>query len=98
MDRGMPNWQPAAPDLGLKMVYHMGKAMHLAGRCVECGACERVCPSGVEVRYIIKEVTNFIEKTYDYRTGLDIEAQPVMTTYKPDDKETGFLGVTDADE
>ena len=92
MDRGVPNWQPATPDIGAKMVYHLGRAMHLSGRCVECGACERVCASGVNVRYIIKEVTRFIEEIYGHKAGLDTETQPVMTTYLPNDREIGFLG------
>ena len=92
MDRGTPNWQPVTPDMGAKMVYHLGRAMHLSGRCVECGACERVCASGVDVRYIIKEVTDFIEQTYGFRAGLDADGQPVMIEYEFDDKEIGFLG------
>ena len=92
MDRGTPNWQPVAPDMGAKTVYHLGRAMHLSGRCIECGACERVCASGVNVRYIIKAVTDFIDDTYGFQTGMDTEVQPVMTTYKFDDKEIGFLG------
>jgi len=92
MDRGVPNWQPAAPDAGAKMVYHLGRAMHLAGRCIECGACETACASGVNVRYLIKEVTDFVEKVYGYRTGLDVETGPVMASYKFDDREVGFIG------
>ena len=92
MDRGVPNWQPVEPDLGAKMVYHLGRAMHLSGRCIECGACERACASGVNIRYLIKEVTNFIDKTYDYKTGFDPDGHPVMTEYQFDDKEIGFLG------
>ncbi len=92
MDRGVPNWQPAKPDTGAKMLYHLGRAMHLAGRCVECGACENACASGVDIRYLIKEVSNFVDEMYGYRTGLDLEAQPVMLTYNTNDREVGFLG------
>ena len=74
------------------MVYHLGRAMHLSGRCIECGACERVCASGVNVRYLIKEVTDFVEDLYGCRTGLDVEAEPVMASYKFDDREVGFVG------
>lgn len=92
MDRGVPDWQPAEPDMGAKMVYHLGRAMHLAGRCVECGACENACASGVDVRYLIREVTNFVDELYGYEAGLDLEAQPAMLTYSADDREVGFLG------
>ena len=92
MDRGIPDWQPTNPDLGAKMLYHLGRAMHLAGRCVECGACENTCASGVDVRYLIREVTGFVKELYDYEAGLDPEKMPAMLTYRSDDKEVGFLG------
>ena len=92
MDRGMPDWQPTNPDLGAKMMYHLGRAMHLAGRCVECGACENTCASGVDVRYLIRAVTGFVKELYDYEAGLDPEAEPAMLTYSAEDREVGFLG------
>ena len=92
MDRSVPNWQPTSPDLGAKAVYHLGRAMHLSGRCVECGACERACASGVNIRYLIKELTGFIDRIYDYKTGFDAEGHPVMTDFRTDDREIGFLG------
>jgi len=91
IDRGEPDWQTASPDTGAKMLYHLGRAMHLAGRCVECGACENACASGVDIRYLIRETTSFIHDTYEYRTGMDIETKPAMLTYKTDDSEIGFL-------
>jgi len=92
MDRGVPNWLPGEVDSGAKMVFHLGKAMHLAGRCVECGSCDAVCASGVHLRYIIKEVTRFVEETYDFKTGLDLDTKPAMMDFSPDDEDTGFLG------
>jgi NAD-dependent dihydropyrimidine dehydrogenase PreA subunit len=94
MDRGIPDWQPAKPGKSDKMLYHAGRTMHLAGRCVECGACENACASGVDIRYLIRDVTNFVEKLYDYRAGMDPEAEPAMLTYATTDREVGFLGDT----
>ena len=95
VERGEPDWQTTSPDLSAKMLYHLGRSTHLSGRCVECGACENACASGVDIRYLIKSVTNFIEETYGFKAGMDIEAEPIMLTYKSDDKEIGFLGNTD---
>ena len=92
MDRGMPNWQPTNPDKGAKMIYHTGRAMHLAGRCVECGACENACASGVELRYVVRELTDFVEEMYDYRTGMNPDEKPAMLTHESTDKEVGFWG------
>jgi len=92
MERGEPDWQTVSPDTGAKMLYHLGRTMHLSGRCVGCGSCENACASGVNIRYLIREVTQFIEETYGYQTGMDLETEPVMLTYKADDPEIGFLG------
>jgi len=92
IQRDMPDWQPAEIDAGTKMTFHIGRAMHLAGRCVECGACESACASGVNVRYIIKEATDFIEEQYGFKTGMDFDATQAMLTYKLEDKEVGFFG------
>jgi len=90
-ERGTPNWLPAEIDRGAKMAFHLGKAMHLAGRCVECGACEAACASGVELLYISKELSKFIEENYDYKAGMDPDASPPMSAFMEDDREIGFL-------
>ena len=92
MDRGVPNWSTANPDVGAKMMYHLGRAMHLAGRCVECGACENVCASGVDVRYLIEAATDFVEEEYGFRAGMDAETPSALLTFRPDDPDTGFFG------
>ncbi|NLC68822.1 MAG: hypothetical protein GX754_08625 [Clostridiaceae bacterium] len=91
MDRTMPAWISTDPGMGAKMVYHLGRAMHLAGRCVECGACERVCPSGVKIRYLIKEINSFCKDVYGYRAGMNPGEYPVLAAFNKDDKEIGFL-------
>jgi len=92
IERDMPDWQPAEIDAGTKMTFHLGRAMHLAGRCVECGACEAACASGVNVRYIISEATDFIEEEYGFKTGMDTDTTQAMLTHRQDDKEIGFFG------
>jgi len=90
-ERTTPSWLPANIDSGTKMAFHLGRAMHLAGRCVECGGCEAACASDVKLRYIIKEITAFVEEAYDYQAGMDTEATPPLTIYGADDKEIGFM-------
>ena len=92
IERDMPDWQPAELDAGTKMAFHLGRAMHLAGRCVECGACEAACASGVNVRYLIQDVTDFVEDMYGFRTGMDLGTAQAMVVYGLDDREPGFLG------
>jgi len=105
IDRDLPDWRPGAAGTGIhrennsgqkypsgtKMTFHMGRTMHLAGRCIECGACEASCQSGVNVRYIIKNLSRFIEELYGYSAGMDVNQKPALLANEFDDREVGFL-------
>jgi formate dehydrogenase (coenzyme F420) beta subunit len=97
MDRNIPNWMPAEAQMGSKMTFHLGRAMHIAGRCIECGACERVCPSGVKIRYLVKEITGMCKELYGYTAGMDPDETPALAVYTTDDREIGFLGGGDSE-
>ena len=92
IDREIPNWLPTELDIGAKMVFHLGRAMHLAGRCVECGACERACPSNVNIRYLVKDLADFCKELYGYEPGINPDEIPAMMSFDQNDKEVGFLG------
>ncbi|MDO8685528.1 MAG: hypothetical protein Q7J78_02535 [Clostridiales bacterium] len=92
IDRNIPAWSPSSVDLNTKLFFHLGRAMHLAGRCVECGACQRGCPSGVDVRYLISGITDFCEDLYNTKAGMDLEEVCALQTFNTTDREIGFLG------
>jgi formate dehydrogenase subunit beta len=91
LDRGIPDWGPADLELGKKMVFHLGRAMHLAGRCVECGACERGCPAGVKIRYLLQDLNQFCQELYGYQAGLSPDEAPALAAFHSNDREEGFL-------
>jgi len=97
IERGIPDWQPSNPDMGRKMMFHLGRFMHLAGRCVECGACERACPSGVNIRYIIKDIAGFCEELYGCKAGMEPAGVSALTAFDTDDPEVGFLEIGNKD-
>ena len=92
VERGNPDWLPADVDSATKKTFHLGRAMHLAGRCVECGGCEAACASGVELRYIVNELTGFVEDNYEFKAGMDLSAKQPLQCYADSDIEIGFLG------
>lgn len=98
MERGVPNWLPSDIDTGSKMIFHLGHAIHLAGRCVGCGACERACPSGVNIRYLINHLSDFCKELYGYEAGVNPDEVPAMTAFDIKDREVGFLGGEDDEE
>ncbi len=92
MDRGSLDWLTTTPSRGDKMTYHLTRMMHLAGRCVGCGACEKACGSGVDLGYITAALRLFIKETYDFESGMDPDAPQVMNSFSADDRQIGFLG------
>ena len=92
MDRKANPWDQVDADRATKIAFHLTRSMHLAGRCTDCGACEKVCASGVNLKYLSRGLSEFAEETFGFRAGEDPEAQPVMNNYDPADEEIGFLG------
>lgn len=91
MDRNDTDWLTTLPGRSDKMTYHLTRMMHLAGRCVGCGACEKACGSGVDLAYLNAALRLFIKDTYDYEAGMDPESVQVMNSFSADDKQIGFL-------
>jgi NAD-dependent dihydropyrimidine dehydrogenase PreA subunit len=92
IDRKANPWDQVDADRATKIAFHLTRAMHLAGRCTDCGACEKVCASGVNLKYLYRGISEFLEESFAFRAGVDPEARPVMNSFDPDDQEIGFLG------
>jgi len=50
-------------------VFHHTRAMHMVGRCIDCGLCEEACPSGIPLRTLYKKVNSILGEKFDYTTG-----------------------------
>ncbi len=87
VDCSRPQWIGKTIDPTDTQLFHIIRAFHLAGRCVDCGACERACPMGVDLRMLNKKLEEDVEKTFDYKAGLSLEELPALATFKPEDQE-----------
>lgn len=87
VDETQPQWCGKTQDFADVATFHLLRAFHCAGRCTDCGACESACPVGIKMRRLTSKIEKDIRQMYGYRPGLEIEATPPMSVYKPNDPE-----------
>lgn len=73
--------------LNEKRTFHLGRAYHLAGRCVGCNECERACPMNIPIGLLNQKLAEEIEAAFDYRAGLAVTPSPIVTILSGEYKE-----------
>ena len=57
---------PLLPEIP---VFHMVRAVHMAGRCIDCGLCEAACPMDIPLRLLYGKVSQIVKDVFNYDTG-----------------------------
>jgi ferredoxin len=88
-----PHWLTQEDTVTEKLMFQAVHAMHLAGRCTECGECQRACPMDIPVLALKKHLNRTINDLFGYQAGVDPQAIPPLLQFKPEEdniKERGW--------
>ncbi len=69
------------------MLFHLIRIFHQAGRCVECDACLRACPMGVDLRPFTQKIVKDVEELFGYLPAFDAEELPPLSTFSEKDSD-----------
>jgi formate dehydrogenase subunit beta len=85
VDESDPQWVGKSIDPTDTMTFHFLRAYHCAGRCTDCGACERACPVGIPVRQFTKKLNKDALELFSWEAGLSLDQRPPLDVYRVDD-------------
>lgn len=84
-DRIEPKWTSKKATADEAWMFHATRAMHLAGRCIQCGECERVCPVGIPAVELARELNAIAKERYGWDSGNPDEEKPLLGSYQDED-------------
>lgn len=64
-------------------LFHWIRAVHMAGRCIDCGLCEEACPADIPLRTLYKKVADILDEQFHYRPGYEPAGTPPLNLLGP---------------
>lgn len=93
-DSREPHWLSAEATLQEKWLFQVMHALHLAGRCTECGECQRSCPMGIPILLLKRMMNRELKELFHYQAGVSLDAVPPLHTFLMEEdriKDRGLL-------
>lgn len=87
VDKNRPVAISTSATLKGNFAWQITRAFHLAGRCVGCDECSRVCPAGIDLRLLNLSLAKEAEESFGFRAGMDAAAEPIIGAYRQEDHE-----------
>jgi ferredoxin len=87
VDESMPQWVGKSQNPIDVRTFHFLRAYHCAGRCTDCGACERACPVGINMRTFTKKLEKDCLELFGWEAGLSETERPPLDSYKVQDPD-----------
>ena len=82
-----PQWTLPIPRWQDNLMFQVVRNIHVAGRCTDCGECERACPVNIPLRRLTREMYDIVDDLFHFKSGMDKDASPLMTHYEQEEAE-----------
>ncbi len=82
VEESEPQWILPVPRWQDNLMFQVIRNIHVAGRCTDCGECDRICPVNIPLRSLTKEMYDLVDELFHYKSGIDKNAPPLMTAYE----------------
>jgi formate dehydrogenase (coenzyme F420) beta subunit len=86
-DKTQPSWIETSPHSRGNLAWHVTRALHLAGRCVDCGECERACPAHIPLGLLNRKAAGIVAARYEYVVTDDPAKPTPIGAYRLDDEQ-----------
>jgi ferredoxin len=86
-DKTDPQWLESSPHVRGNLAWYMTRALHLAGRCVDCMECERVCPSDIPLTLMSRRLAVMVAELYGYSPTDDPGIPGPVGSYDANDNQ-----------
>jgi len=67
------------------LLFHIGRASHMAPSCVSCGACEDACPMDIPVSQVFSLLGERAQQMLGYVAGVSLEDPLPLVSYEMDE-------------
>lgn len=81
-----PLWLSQDNTPAENMMFQMIHVSHLAGRCTECGECERACPVDIPLMLLRRYMNKQVKDVFEHQAGTALEQTPPLFTFKVEEE------------
>jgi ferredoxin len=87
-----PLWLSQDNSPAENMMFQMVHVSHLAGRCTECGECERACPVDIPLMLLRRFMNKQIKDVFELQAGKALDQTPPLLTFKVEEERINERG------
>jgi formate dehydrogenase (coenzyme F420) beta subunit len=90
-DKTQPQWVESSPHPRGVLAFHLTRALHQAGRCVDCGECERACPADIPLGLLNRKLAQVVAERFGHHPSDDPSVPAPIGSYAQQDGQEFIL-------